>query len=422
MFLSFCVSGVLTLSGCGPSPQQASQRVPIPIRTAAPPTQEQILQTKLSKSLQAATSYLLKAQSPDGAWRSQHYGYLKDGPSLSPLVMRALMEQGEYSTLSPEAQKAWTKGKRYLIGLVDTKGRVKIGKGEPDILVVPAAAACRVLAGEPDTPAQKAKAAWLRYVQSRRLSTQLGWKPDEAEFGGWSFSIRMPRKPPQGQTRDPYAASNLMATSFGIEALRATGTPSDAPLWKEVSNIVFRCQNFSDDKSTVDARFNDGGAFQIPGSAADNKADAAGRDQRGRERYHSYGSMTADGLRSLLSCGLPPSHPRVRAARTWLENHWSVARNPGDFPPNREVLRGATYFYYCQALARALTDLKIREMNTPTGKVLWARELGTELLKRQRPDGSWVNRFSDSKEDDPLIATMWAATALALCRRATAAP
>jgi squalene-hopene/tetraprenyl-beta-curcumene cyclase len=441
MSLPLCVAiGVLLLCGC----RTPSQDAPVPVRTATPPTPkqptpEQMFADKLSRSLQAATRYLIKAQSSDGAWRSKHYGYLKDGPSLSPLVMRALLEQGEpslgqgeSSALSPEAQKAWAMGKQYLIGLVDKNGRVRIGQGALDILVVPAAAACRVLASQPDAASQKAKAAWLGYVQSRRLSSQLGWKPDDAQFGGWSFSIRLPRKPPPRQIHDPYAASNLMATSFGIEALRATGTPPDAPLWKEVSTIVFRCQNFADVKSDADARkadarnsdarFDDGGCFQIPGGAADNKAGVAGSDSRGRERYHSYGSMTADGLRSLLGCGLPSSHPRVQAARMWLENHWSVAHNPGDFPPDREVLRGATYFYYCQALARTLADLKLREVRTPKGKILWARALGAELLKRQRRDGSWVNRFSDSKEDDPLIATMWAATALALCQRDLATP
>jgi hypothetical protein len=38
---------------------------------------------------------------------------------------------------------------------------------------------------------------------------------------------------------------------------------------------------------------------------------------------------------------------------------------------------------------------------------------------RQRPDGSWANRFTDGKEDDPLIATPLALLALVNCRDAT---
>ena len=38
------------------------------------------------------------------------------------------------------------------------------------------------------------------------------------------------------------------------------------------------------------------------------------------------------------------------------------------------------------------------------------------LVANQRPDGSWKNRFNDAKEDDPLIATAWASSALAISK------
>ena len=47
----------------------------------------------------------------------------------------------------------------------------------------------------------------------------------------------------------------------------------------------------------------------------------------------------------------------------------------------------------------------------------WAEDLAEELLRRQRKDGSWANHHSFVKEDDPLIATMLAAAALANCRQ-----
>ncbi len=39
-----------------------------------------------------------------------------------------------------------------------------------------------------------------------------------------------------------------------------------------------------------------------------------------------------------------------------------------------------------------------------------------QKARRQQPDGNWVNRFTDAKEDDPLVSTPWAAAALAICR------
>jgi rhamnogalacturonyl hydrolase YesR len=45
-----------------------------------------------------------------------------------------------------------------------------------------------------------------------------------------------------------------------------------------------------------------------------------------------------------------------------------------------------------------------------------ARELADALIRRQRDDGSWMNRFTDGREDDPLVATPMAADALLNCR------
>ena len=61
--------------------------------------------------------------------------------------------------------------------------------------------------------------------------------------------------------------------------------------------------------------------------------------------------------------------------------------------------------------------LGVEEIHSKDGTVNWARELAEELLRRQRPDGSWSNHYTDAMEDDPLIATPFAAAALAICSR-----
>jgi hypothetical protein len=106
----------------------------------------------------------------------------------------------------------------------------------------------------------------------------------------------------------------------------------------------------------------------------------------------------------------------VTAARRWLERRFSAAHNPGTFRPEREVLRDATYYYWCWAVAHAFAGLDAKQIEGPAGAVDWASALADELMRRQRPDGSWVNRYTDAKEDDPLVATAWAAAALAICR------
>ncbi|MGP0062947.1 MAG: hypothetical protein ACLQGP_05000, partial [Isosphaeraceae bacterium] len=147
-----------------------------------------------------------------------------------------------------------------------------------------------------------------------------------------------------------------------------------------------------------------------------NKAGAAGTDRQGRLRYHSYGSATADGLRALLRCGLPKDHPRVVAARRWLEAHFSASFHPGTFESAREGDRDATYFYYVWSVAHAFRALGIAEIRVDGQRVAWAESLARELIRRQRDDGTWTNRFTASKEDDPLVATSFAAGALGICR------
>jgi hypothetical protein len=116
-----------------------------------------------------------------------------------------------------------------------------------------------------------------------------------------------------------------------------------------------------------------------------------------------------------LRCGLSPDHPRVVAARTWLEQHFSARSHPGTFEPAREADRDATYFYYAWSVAHAFRALGIAEIRRDGARIAWADALARELIRRQRADGSWTNRFTASKEDDPTVATSFAAAALGIC-------
>jgi hypothetical protein len=81
------------------------------------------------------------------------------------------------------------------------------------------------------------------------------------------------------------------------------------------------------------------------------------------------------------------------------------------------VLQDGAYYYWVWAVSHALLALQVQQVNTPKGKVDWPAAFAVELLARQRADGSWTNRFTDSKEDDPLISTPWACAALAIGQR-----
>jgi len=198
--------------------------------------------------------------------------------------------------------------------------------------------------------------------------------------------------------------------------LRIAGAGADDAAIRKALSFIERCQNLADSDQDRDPRYDDGGFFFTRTDPVCNKAGVAGTDRNGRLRYHSSGSTTADGLRALLRCGLAQDHPRVLAARAWLEGHFSAAFHPGTFESAREGDRDATYCYYAWSVAHAFRSLGIVEIHSQGERVAWAEVLSQELIRRQRGDGTWTNRFTASKEDDTLVATSFAAGALAICR------
>jgi hypothetical protein len=145
-------------------------------------------------------------------------------------------------------------------------------------------------------------------------------------------------------------------------------------------------------------------------------------DKFGITRFNSYGSATVDGVVLLLDCGLEPTHPRVEAAKDWFRKNYDVKHNPGKFVAGNEDLRDATYFYYCRGLARMMQRMAWRQWLVKDKSIDVAMALAEELISRQRDDGSWTNRFTDGREDDPLVATPLAAEALLICRQIINAP
>jgi squalene-hopene/tetraprenyl-beta-curcumene cyclase len=385
-------------AGCG-------RRTPIPVAPGEP-----AIVRDIDRSLKAAADFLVRQQSRDGAFRSDTYGAFKDGPSLTPWVLLALSA----APPSTRIERAYRKGVKYLAARVGPDGKINAGKYGLSYPVYTAAGAVAVLSDRRNARFRKARDGWLDYLRQRQLTEKLGWRRSDREYGGWGYSIRLPRKPRQ----DPLTESNLSATVFALDALKAAGLPTRHPAFARALTFVKRCQNYQKDPKRRDGRFDDGGFFFIYDDPDRNKAGVARRDAAGRERYFSYGSTSADGLRCLLLCGLPRSHPRVVAARRWLEKHFRADRHPGTFRPDHENRRAAVYYYYARSAARALRAASGPILSTRRGKVNWAEALAGELRRRQRKDGSWVNPADFVREDDPVTATCLAAAALAECRRA----
>lgn len=194
-------------------------------------------------------------------------------------------------------------------------------------------------------------------------------------------------------------SSNLSSTLFAASAV-AMHVPGHPGLAK-ARRFAQRCQNFGRDR-----RWDDGGFFFTTVNAAQNKADGV-TDPKGRTRFRSYGTTTADGLRLLLALKTPPSDARVRSAVRWLRTRFDARQPPGAYAS--EVVRHSQYFYWVWSVTHALRGTK---GSSPR----WARAVIEEVVARQRPDGAWSNRFTDLREDEPLLATAFALGAIGNAR------
>jgi hypothetical protein len=354
---------------------------------------------QIQRALSAAGRFLVERQSADGAWRSNRYGNFKDGDALTPLALFALCQIGTH-----ELRSGIATGAGYLAALASPHG-----------LTYPVySAALAVMAlSHPACPlCEEARTSWLTFLRQRQLTEKLGWRPEDKEYGGWGYSQDVPTK--LSANTVPLVESNLSATAFALDALNAAGCHPDEPVFSRALVFVKCCQNFPDDPDTNDPAFDDGGFFFMENDSIRNKAGVAGVDRSGRLRFHSYGSMTADGLRSLLACGVSRDDPRVTAACQWLGSHWSVTTHPGTWASDRRHVQASISYYWLWVLAMALAAHGPTEIPTPSGPVRWAESLAEELLRRQNPKGNWSNEDVEVREDEPIVATALAVAALAV--------
>jgi len=92
----------------------------------------------------------------------------------------------------------------------------------------------------------------------------------------------------------------------------------------------------------------------------------------------SYGSMTATAIMSLKAAGISPKNESIQRGIKWLEDHYSITRNPGSF---------YWHYYYLLAVQRAM-DMPPKQEKL--GGHDWYHEMASILISKQREDGSWL--------------------------------
>jgi hypothetical protein len=379
------------VAGCSRTPVAVPDVVvTAPADDGGIPAPRPVTRRPAGEALAHGAAHLVSKQSEDGAWRSDVYATFKDGTALTPFAVVALQDAHDAGVRTPAVEAAIAKGVAWLARLSRKDGSIDPGPDGLDYPLYTSALAIKAYSHPTAHNFLLARDGWVKYLKERQLTEALGWKPEEKQYGGWGYCRVVPKKPEPNAIAPALIESNLSATLFALDALKAAGE-LDAASAKAAARFVRRCQNA------------DGGFRFIYDDPTRNKAGLATTNP---PTFHSYGSTTADGARALALCGLAGDH-----AQQWLVTHFAADTHPGTYVPAHEPNREAVYFYYAASAARAFRDLKLE---LPDGRS-WADELSRELVLRQKPDGGWVNAVGLVRENDPVVATCSAVSALATC-------
>jgi hypothetical protein len=348
------------------------------------------MEAEVEKSLGRGFDWLFARQAADGGWHSVTYGQLKDGAAVTTLVLDAL----SHAPAAVQEQHAAAAGKAYAFLARGLAKRDTIASPDGSLDFPTYAAALwltsRVRLGR-ETPTRE-RLRLVKYLVEAQVADERGFKPDSPSYGGWDFLGK-------GDAQAITTGTNISVTRYVLEALAqepgVAGQDTGVGKAMELGQAyVLRCQ-----------RPDGGFVFTCEPASLNNKA--AYEDEE-LKKPRPYATATCDGIQALLACGFEATDERIAKAVTWL-----VKRPPLELVPGFEGLpresgwdRGLRYYYYA-GLARVLAHFP------PAERDARREALVKHVVKLQTKDGNWVNESDRMRENDPLIATAFALTALA---------
>ena len=226
------------------------------------------------------------------------------------------------------------------------------------------------------------------FVKKQQWDEGEGIKSDDVEYGGAGYGSK--------------SRPDLSNTAFLIDALRSAGVSEEDEAIQRALTFVSRCQNLESahNRTEFASKINDGGFYYTPAAGGDSMA---GKNENGGLR--SYASMTYAGLKSMIFAGVDREDFRVKAAKKFLYNNYSVSTNPG--------MGSSGLYYYQHTMAKALDALGEKDFNTKDGPRDWKMELLSQLAVLQLQNGSWTNPDARWMEGDPNLVTGYVLLTLA---------
>lgn len=337
---------------------------------------------KRDAAVARAVEYLAKNQTPEGAFTPQA------GPAVTALVVTGLLHNGR-TVDDPMIAKSL----KYLQTFVQEDGGIYLKDSNYRNYETSISMQAFSAANADGRYAALLKGA-ERFVRELQWDESEGKDKSDPTYGGAGY----------GKSKRP----DLSNTSFFIDALKAAGAGPDDEGLKKALVFVSRCQNLETEHNTTEfsAKNPDGGFYYTPAAGGTSQA---GKTETGGLR--SYASMTYAGLKSMIYAGLGPDDQRVKAALEWLKKNYTLDQNPG--------MGDAGLFYYYHTFAKALDAMGQPTFTDAAGTAHdWRGELAAELVRRQRPDGSFTNDNARWMEGDPNLVTGYALLTLAFLKPA----
>ena len=374
-------------------------------------------QSPSEKAIAESTQFLISQQANDGAWRSEHYGSMKQGAANTALVLYAL------SHLRPEELRAHAasidKAREFLVQGIEKKGCLANPEGSLDYPVYGTALILSAHQRIDLKLTSKQIQAMVQYLVDCQCMQPRGFDAQNPNHGGWDI---LGTGPTQGKT----SGANVSVTFYVAQALspyRPDKTTKEEPTKEEPSLNRKRGIELPDDlKRKVETALvaaekwcnriadssNDGGFYFT--SKRKSMLNKAGWQDEQMKLPSAYGSATCDGLSLLMQVSGGQTDKRTKAAVGWLANHPGVETVPG-FGEEVDSIGwpSSLRFYYAAALSRSLGLFEKDQAAEIKNAIV------KQLTQNQLASGAWQNESSAMRENDELIATPFGLIALLNC-------
>ena len=341
------------------------------------------------KVAQKAAKFLQSTQDKNGGWSTDKT------PGVTGIALTGLLKTGQATPQDPVGQKAL----KYIESLVNPEKKHIAGK-DPKNQLLNYVTSINVMALVEANQGDKYKAIIgdaVTFLKKLQWDEEEGKDPTSDFFGGAGY--------------DSKSRPDLSNTQTFLDALKAAGIGPDDPAMKKALVFVNRCQNLKGEHNDRPwAKLINDGSFIY--TAAAGGATKVVDQPLENGALPGYGSMTYAGVKSMIYCGVSKDDPRIKKAHEWIQNNYSVDKNPG-MP---EVRSQWGLYYYYNTMAKSLDALGVDYVVDAKGvKHDWRKDITEALAKRQRPDGSFHNVPNWMEADENLV-TGYALMALSYCK------